>query len=45
MYLNAFSFFKMGYGAAIAVVMLVVIAALTLLQWRLTGFGEGAGQE
>ena len=46
MYLNAFSFFKMGYGSAIAVVMLVVIAALTLLQWRFTGFGgEGAGQE
>jgi len=39
MYLNAFSFFKMGYGAAIAVVMLVVIAVLTLVQWRLGGFG------
>ncbi len=41
MYLNAFTFFKMGYGAAIAVVMLVVIAALTLVQWRLSGFGVG----
>jgi len=39
MYLNAFSFFKMGYGAAIAVVMLVVIAIFTLAQWRITGFG------
>jgi multiple sugar transport system permease protein len=39
MYLNAFSFFKMGYGAAIAVVMLIVIAVLTLVQWRLGGFG------
>lgn len=47
MYLNAFSFFKVGYGAAIAVVMLAVIALLTLLQWRLSGFGvaEGSAQE
>jgi multiple sugar transport system permease protein len=40
MYLNAFSFFKMGYGAAISVVMFVVIAIFTLLQWRLVGFGR-----
>jgi multiple sugar transport system permease protein len=47
MYLNAFTFFKMGYGAAIAVVILVVIAALTLMQWRFSGFGasESVAQE
>jgi multiple sugar transport system permease protein len=41
MYLNAFSFFKMGYGAAISVVMFLVIAAFTVLQWRFVGFGRG----
>jgi multiple sugar transport system permease protein len=45
MYLNAFTFFKMGYGAAIAVVMLVVIAGLTLVQWRFSGFGVGESVE
>lgn len=47
MYLNAFSFFKMGYGSAISVVMFLVIALFTILQWRFVGFGssetEGAG--
>lgn len=39
MYNNAFTFFKMGYGAAISVVMFIVIAIFTLLQWRFVGFG------
>jgi multiple sugar transport system permease protein len=39
MYSNAFTYFKMGYGAAISVVMFIVIAIFTLLQWRFVGFG------
>lgn len=39
LYTNAFTFLKMGYGAAIAVVVFLVIAAFTLLQWRFVGFG------
>ncbi len=38
MYINAFKFFKMGYGSAISVVIFVIIAIMTLLQWRFVGF-------
>ncbi len=34
-YNNAFSFFKMGYAAAIAWVLFAVILVVTLLNWRL----------
>lgn len=40
MYNNAFSFLKMGYGAAISVVIFIIIAVLTILQWRFVGFGS-----
>jgi len=40
MYSNSFSLFKLGYGAAISVIMFVVIAVFTLLQWRFVGFGS-----
>ncbi len=40
LYTNAFSFFKMGYGAAIAVVMFLIIAVFTVLQWQFVGFGS-----
>lgn len=39
LYTNAFSFLKMGFGAAIAVVMFVIVAVFTVLQWRFVGFG------
>jgi multiple sugar transport system permease protein len=40
MYSNSFSLFKLGYGAAISVIMFVVIAVFTLLQWRFVGLGS-----
>ncbi len=40
LYTDAFTLFKMGAGSAIAVVTLVIIASLTLLQWRTVGFGQ-----
>lgn len=40
MYLNSFSLFKLGYGAAISVVMFAVVALFTLMQWRFVGFGS-----
>ncbi len=39
LYTTAFSLSKMGLGAAISVVMFLVIAIFTLLQWRFVGFG------
>ena len=32
---NAFSFFKMGYGAALAAVLFVIILVITVIQWQL----------
>ncbi len=40
LYLTAFSQFKMGLGSAISVVMFLIIAIFTLLQWRFVGFGK-----
>ncbi len=34
-YQNGFTFFKMGYGAALAAMLFVCILAITLIQWRL----------
>lgn len=34
---NGFEFLRMGYASAIAVLVFVIILALTLLQWRLYG--------
>jgi multiple sugar transport system permease protein len=45
MYTNSFSLFKLGYGAAISVVMFVVVALFTLLQWRFVGFGSAEEAE
>ncbi|MHB8112535.1 MAG: hypothetical protein A2X24_12980 [Chloroflexi bacterium GWB2_54_36] len=45
MYLNSFSLFKLGYGAAISVVMFVVVAIFTLMQWRFVGFGSAEEAE
>ena len=36
LYIQAFQFFHAGYAAAIAVALFVVIAAITLVQLRLT---------
>ena len=32
---NAFTFFKMGYGAALAAVLFVIILIITIVQWHL----------
>ncbi len=40
MYSNSFSLFKLGYGSAISVVMFLVVAFFTLMQWRFVGFGS-----
>ena len=32
---NAFTFFKMGYGAALAAVLFVIILIITIIQWHL----------
>ena len=39
LYTSAFSFFKMSYGATISVIVLLIIAIITILQWRIFGFG------
>jgi multiple sugar transport system permease protein len=38
MYNNAFTFLKMGYGSTISVIIFLIIAVLTVLQWRFVGF-------
>ncbi len=40
LFTTAFSQGKMGLGSAISIVMFLVIAAFTLLQWRFVGFGS-----
>jgi len=45
LYTSAFTSFKMSYGAAISVVVLIIIATLTILQWRLVGFGGSEMEE
>lgn len=40
LYRDAFTLFKMGTGAATAALTLVIISAITLLQWRFVGFGS-----
>lgn len=45
MYSTSFSLFKLGYGSAISVVMFIVVALFTLLQWRLVGFGSAEEAE
>lgn len=40
LYTDAFTYFKMGTGATIAVVTLLIITAVTILQWRFVGFGS-----
>jgi multiple sugar transport system permease protein len=36
-YQNAFYFFKMGYGAALAWLLFFIVLALTAIQFRLAG--------
>jgi multiple sugar transport system permease protein len=38
-YTSAFSFFKLSLGATMSVVMLLIVATITVLQWRFIGFG------
>ncbi|MEI7845202.1 MAG: sugar ABC transporter permease [Chloroflexota bacterium] len=45
MYSNSFSLFKLGYGSAISVVMFLVVALFTILQWRFVGFGSAEEAE
>ncbi len=33
---NAFNYFKMGYGAALAFVLFVIIGLITIFQWRMS---------
>jgi multiple sugar transport system permease protein len=35
LYQQAFQFRHLGYGAALSVLLFLIVAALTLLQWRL----------
>ena len=44
LYVQAFQFFHAGYAAAIAVVLFVVIAAITLVQLRLTRDPSAVGE-
>jgi ABC-type sugar transport system permease subunit len=39
LYTSAFSFFKLGLGATMSVVMLLIVVTITILQWRFIGFG------
>ena len=45
MYSNSFSLFKLGYGSAISVVMFLVVALFTIMQWRFVGFGSAEESE
>lgn len=40
LYRQGFTFFKMGYAAAVGWVMFAVVLAVTVIQWRLFGFGS-----
>jgi ABC-type sugar transport systems, permease components len=40
LYSDAFTLFKMGLGSAIAVIILIITAGITILQWRVVGFGS-----
>jgi len=44
LYRDAFMNFRMGTGSAMAVVTLLVVAAFTLFQWRVVGFGSSEGE-
>ncbi len=37
LYLNGFAYFKMGYASAIAWIILVIVAVITFIQFRLSG--------
>ena len=39
LYTDAFTLFKMGKGSAISVIIFVIIMVITIIQWRLVGFG------
>ena len=40
LYSDAFTLFKMGLGSAIAVIILIITASITILQWRVVGLGS-----
>ena len=39
-YMNSFNYYKVGYGCAVAIVLMLIIIAVNLLQNRLTGSGS-----
>lgn len=39
LYRHAFRYFELGEASAVAWIMFIVVAAVTLLQWRITRFG------
>lgn len=39
-YLNSFNYYKVGYGCAVAIVLFLIIMAVTLVQNKLSGSGE-----
>jgi multiple sugar transport system permease protein len=40
LYTDAFTLFKMGLSSAIAVIILIITASITIFQWRVVGFGS-----
>ncbi|MBI9048638.1 MAG: sugar ABC transporter permease [Anaerolineaceae bacterium] len=40
LYSDAFTLFKMGLGSAIAVIILIITASVTIFQWRVVGLGS-----
>jgi multiple sugar transport system permease protein len=40
LYSDAFSLFKMGISSALAVIILIITASITVFQWRVIGFGS-----
>lgn len=40
LYSDAFTLFKMGLGSAIAVIILIITASITIFQWRVVGLGS-----
>ena len=39
-YMNSFNYYKVGYGCAVAIVLLLIIIAVNLIQNQLTGSGD-----
>ena len=39
-YMNSFNYYKVGYGCAVAIVLLLIIVAVNLIQNRITDSGD-----